>query len=164
MNPKAKFFTRLFAFFILSFIALQIYNRFCLFGNNCQPIYFSKYLPRTEGSQELEIDFKVQNYRADLDFVSLKPDLKTVTNRLNSVTFVAKNTTNKPIQFRPKIIVSPEEFTDHIERISCLCSQTYYLEPKEKVKLTMEFFIKPSIAKVRNLADDNTLRITYKTD
>ncbi len=164
MSPKAKFLTRLFAFFILSFISLQIYNRFCLFGNNCQPIYFSKYLPRTEGSQELEIDVRVQNYRSDLDFFSLKQNLTTVTNRLNTITFIAKNTTNKPIKFRPKFIVDPKEFTDHIERISCLCSQTYYLEPKEKVRLTMEFFIKPSIAKVRDLADDNTLSVTYQVD
>ncbi len=164
MSPKAKFFTRLFAFLALSFIALQAYNRFCLFGNKCQPIYFSKYLSRTEGNQELELDFKVQNYRADLDFYTLKSDLITVANRLNTITFVAKNTTNKPIKFRPKLVVDPEEFADHIERLSCLCSQTYHLEPKEQIKLTMEFFIKPSIAKVRNLANDNNITISYEVE
>ncbi len=165
MNPKVKIFLRIFAFFILIFIAIQTYNRFCLFGNNCQPFYFTKYFPRTEGSQPINIEIKLQNYRANLDFYSLKTEFSTVSNRLNTVTFIVKNTSDKPISFRPKFKILPEEFSKHVTRLSCLCSQSYTLKPKEKIKLNMEFFLKPSLDKVPNLEEnDNTVEIIYSVD
>ncbi len=165
MSPKTKLIIRIALFFILTFIAIQTFNRFCLFGNNCQPFYFSRYIPRTEGSKSFSIDIAAQNYRSDLDFHSLNPRINTVSNRINQVTFIAQNTSEKTINFQPKLVINPENFSQHFYGISCLCSQSYTLKPQEKIKLTMEFIIKKSVEETSDfkeiLPDENLILITY---
>lgn len=147
MSPLTRFFVRCVVFCVLIFIGAQAFNRFCFSSQKCSPIYFSRYIPRVEGTKEFDIKIAAISNRADFDFYTLDSQISTVVNRVNTVTFVAKNTSNKKIKFRLKLQVNPREFSAYIGKINCLCSEEYWLDVGEKINLKMEFFVKAGIEK-----------------
>ncbi len=145
MHPLTRFIVRCAIAFVLIFITAQLFNRFCLFSYKCHPIYFSKFLPRTEGGESFSIDFEVMNNNSDLQFDALDTRISTVVNRVNTVEFFAKNISKQAIVFRPSLRIEPEIFEKYIKRINCLCSHEYSLAAGQSAKLRMEFFIDPEM-------------------
>ena len=145
MHPLTRFIVRCTIAFVLIFLSAQIFNRFCLFSYRCQPFYFSKYWPRTQGEKSFSIDFEV-----------------------NSVEFFAKNISKQSIVFRPSLLVKPDIFEKYIKRINCLCSHEYSLASGQSAKLRMEFFIDPKIRNEDDFQDSigdlnsSTIKISYQ--
>ncbi len=166
MSPLTRFFLRLFVVFVLIFLSVQLFNRFCFFSYKCRPFYFSRYLPRVEGKEKIEMFFKVESHRPNLDFYTLTDKIVTVPNRVHSVVFVAKNTSGKEMKIRPILKVNPTEFKKYLERISCLCAQEYSLKPGQIAHLEMEFFVNSKIetAKDFNNSFGNEVEITYQVE
>ncbi|MBP7710128.1 MAG: cytochrome c oxidase assembly protein [Rickettsiales bacterium] len=167
MPPLTRFFVRLGAAFVLIFLATQLFNRFCFSTHKCQPIYFSKYIPRIEGNQIFAVSIEATNHLKDLDFYAVNTRISTVSNRVNTVTFVAKNLSERKINFRPAFDVQPKDFKKYVKRISCLCAQEYSLAPGQVIKMQMEFSIDPKIEKEEDFADfsneigNEAVRILY---
>jgi cytochrome c oxidase assembly protein Cox11 len=152
MSPLLRFFVRLSAVFLIIFLIAQLFNRFCFFSYQCRPFYFSRYVPRFEGKENIEMLFNVESHNRNLDFYALTSKILTVPNRLNSVIFIAKNTSGKELKFKPTLKVIPAEFKKYLTRINCLCAQEYSLKPGQTARLEMEFFISSKITKDQNSA------------
>jgi cytochrome c oxidase assembly protein Cox11 len=156
--------------FVIIFIAIQIFNRTCLLTHQCKPIYFSKLIPRKEGTKLIGISFNVINYRSDLQFTALDRKIITPSNRINTAKFFIRNTSDKKITFRPKLLVQPRYFHQYLTTFNCLCSQKYSLSPQEFIELEMDFFIDPLFEKDEDFdlafedPEKDLLSVTYEIE
>jgi len=131
--------------FAVIFFAIQPFNWFCQLTQSCRPFYFSKLLPRLEGEEKIIVDLEILSFRRDLEFKADKQSIETVTNRLNTVHYTAKNLSNRTIKFRPMLYIKPQELEGYIRRYQCLCFHSYKLKKGESIDLVMEFEIDDKI-------------------
>ncbi len=139
MHPKLRLFLRLAVICAVIFFAIQPFNWFCNISKKCQPIDISFSLPFNEGKEKINVAMEISNYRQDLEFTALKPQILTVTGRKNTVNYRAKNISTHKIKFRPTLTIEPENFDEYIKRYGCLCAQEYSLDPGEEITLKMSF-------------------------
>jgi cytochrome c oxidase assembly protein Cox11 len=126
------------------FIAAQICNGLCKITQKCSPFYFSYYLPGEEESDLYKVVFGINNPRPNLEFEPLKPEITTVANRNNKITYRVKNNSDYAINFRIKLNVDPERIKNALLIYQCLCDSSYKLEKGEERILEMKFKIKGS--------------------
>ena len=145
MHPFIRLIICCAAIFLLIFIGTQIFNRFCSLSQTCQPFYFSRYIPRQETGSSFGVNFDTTNSNPNLEFDAMDPHLLTVSNRMNSVVFRARNKSDHKIRFQPKLEMTPEYFAKYVTPIHCLCSQSYTLSAGEVLDLKMDFFVRPEV-------------------
>lgn len=166
MHPVLKIILRLAIIFAVIFTVIQPYNWFCQIERSCEPFYFSYYYPKREGIKPITIRFVIQNYREDLDFTVDQQTLETVSGRKNTVTYHAKNLSNRVIRFRPKLQVRTESFAKYLTRYECPCFHEYKLKKGEEIELKMKFMVDLNdLKKEKNLSLDRgaiVAEILYK--
>jgi cytochrome c oxidase assembly protein Cox11 len=162
MSPLLRVFIRLAIVFAVIFFALQPFNWFCQITQKCRPFYFSYYLPKQEGRLPIRVNLEITNYRQNLELAAINPELTTFSNRINKVTYRAKNTSKKLIRFRTKLHIEPETIAKYVKRYQCLCMQEYRLKPGEEIDLPMEFLIDAKIENDDFLDEDKALDATIK--
>lgn len=150
---------RLAIIFVICFVALQPFNLFCKLTNKCEPFSFSYEFWKREGSREIKVDFGIMNYREDLEFKVDEPSLVTVSNRMNVVTYHAKNLSKRVIHFRPMLHVDPESSQPFIKRYECPCSHEYKLKQDEEIELKMKFRIDEKIYKATDPRERGEVRV-----
>lgn len=136
---------RLVIIFIVITVAAQPYNWYCQLTQNCQPFYWSYYIPKTEGTQPINVEMEITSYREDLEFRVENPSLTTVSNRKNIAIYHMKNLSDHPISVRPKLQIEPANLEKYITRYECLCFHEYKLKKGEEITLKMRFEIKEEI-------------------
>ncbi len=142
MHPKIKITVQIAALCLIGFIGIQIFNSFCSLNSNCTPFYFSRYFPKTEGDQPIIIAFESKNYIDGIEFVPYTPSITTVINRVNSVKYVARNTSNHLITFKAFIESDPDDFAKSLTLYKCLCSHEITIKKGEEITLPIEFLVK----------------------
>ena len=166
-----RIFIRFAIIFTIITFAIQPYNWFCNITNKCSSITISSLLPTFEGKQEIEVFFEVTSYREDLKITANQSTITTVSGRKNTVTYRAKNLTNRPIRFRANFLTDPDYAEKHIKRYECLCFREYKLKPNEEIELKMVFALNDKIieeiadskeSKNNNKSKKNSLMIRYK--
>lgn len=162
MHPLIRILFRGALLFLLLFALIQPFNWFCNISQKCQPFYFSYYFPKTQGTEPIDVSFEITNYRDDLEFSALEPNLTTVTNKKNIVTFYAKNLSNRLIKFRPNLQIDPANFDEYVIRYECLCMREYKLKKGESLELKMRFEIDAAIENEEKFIVDNSAK--SKTD
>ncbi len=133
------------ALIVLAFIALQPYNYFCNFSNKCQPIYISSYLPEIKGKEEVSLIFVSISKNPDIEINANTPHLITLTGKTNSITYNIINTSERAVEFKPQMEITPNIFQKYWIRYECLCSKKYHLKPNETLQITMRFKVDRSI-------------------
>jgi cytochrome c oxidase assembly protein Cox11 len=162
MHPVIRFFIRITIILAIILFAIQPFNWFCQISQSCKPFFFSYYIPKQKGDIAIDVIFEVMNYNEALHFYNEKSNLTTFTNSKNIITYHAKNTSEKPISFRPKLIIEPEYAEKYLIRYQCLCMQELKLKKGETANLKMEFEIDKKIENDENFKKQNEKKITIR--
>lgn len=164
MRLLIRFAIRFAVIFAIIVVIIQPFNWFCQLTQQCRPFYFSYYLPKQEGAMPIDVIFESTNYREDLDFRPYENAISTVTNKKNTIIYLAKNLSEKTITFRPKLIVEPEYAEGYITRYECLCSHEYKLKKGESIEMTMEFEIDRKIEKDSKFMNkpEKSIKVRFK--
>jgi cytochrome c oxidase assembly protein Cox11 len=147
MHPLFALIVRAAIIFTILFLIIQPYNWYCHISQKCQGFRATSLLPKLEGKDPIDVFFEVTNNDDDIIFESNYSVIQTVFNRVNTVSFTAENLSNRIIFFKPRLVISPQEYEKHINLIECLCFNEYKVKPGEKITMEMKFSIDTSIVK-----------------
>jgi len=159
MHPLLRLTLRLAMVFVICFVAIQPFNWFCKLTNKCEPFYFSYHFLKPEGSREIQVNFGAMNYREDLEFTVDESSLTTVSNRMNIVTYRARNLSKRMIRFRPIMHIDPESSQRFIISYECPCSHEFKLKQGEEIELKMKFRIDDKIYNALDERDRDQIKI-----
>lgn len=154
-------------FVVVLLLLTQPFNWFCNMTNKCQPFYLSYYFPKAKGTQSVNINFEVSNYRNDFDLAPDLPTITTVAGEKNDVIYFAKNLSDENVKFSPRLIIEPAFLEKYVTRYNCLCNNDYNLKPREQLILHMRFAIDndieddPAFKNIISNGDTPTIRIRY---
>lgn len=161
MHPLLALIIRAAIIFTILFLIIQPYNWYCRISQKCQGFHTTSFLPKIEGKDPIDVFFEVTNTDDDIIFESNYSVIQTVFNRVNTVSFTAENLSNRIIFFKPRLVVSPEDYEKHINLIDCLCFHEYKVKPGEKITMEMKFSIDTSIVKAGLVPEINARQGRY---
>lgn len=140
-----KYLSKIFIVVILIFFASKPYNRHCIKSGKCSPLYISDLIPRINGNEEFDVKFVITNYREDVILYPKIDKISTVTGKKNIVTFIAKNNSNKKIDFKTKMFIEPSFLKGEIKSYECLCGKKFSLKKDQEFEIKSIFRFKKDV-------------------
>lgn len=147
MHPLIKFSLRLFLAVIIILFLIKPINWFCTLTGKCQPINLFYYLPKEEGSEELNFIINAKSNFDNVDFYAENSFVRTVAGKKQLVKFIIHNRSRNTIYMLPKMQIQPKEVAKYLNRYQCPCMQRQKLKPNERKILEMEFDVDIDIEK-----------------
>ncbi len=152
---------------ILIIFAIKPYNIFCNLTEKCDGFYPKYFFKKTSLNEEIKINLLATNYIENLNFSTKNPVIYTATNRITEAEFIIQNTGTKSVNFTIELSSTPQDFSQKIDLLQCLCSKEYKLKPGEEKKLKMKFAVKEHLdhnyIKTNNITLKFTTRKNIKT-
>ena len=93
-----------------------------------------------------------------------KPDQKSVTLKMGetaTVTYHAKNLSNRAIAGTATFNVTPEKIGIYFNKMGCFCFQETVLQPGEQLSLPVTFFVDPEMLKDERANEVRTVTLSY---
>jgi len=94
----------------------------------------------------------------------IAPLQRQVTVRLGEeklVFFYAKNWSDKPLVAHATFNVAPAKAGPYFNKIQCFCFSDERLAPGEDVKMPVDFYVDPALAKDHNASDLSNITLSY---
>lgn len=145
----------------LAYASVPLYNIFC------QVTGFGGTPGQATGNPKGIIDRKMtvrfdSNVANDLAW-SVQPAVSITDNigAVDTVNYVATNTSDKPITGMAVFNVSPEKAGVYFNKIECFCFTEQTLQPGETVDMPVVFFVDPELADNHELATVKEITLSY---
>lgn len=75
--------------------------------------------------------------------------------------YIAENLSNRPVTGRATYNVSPDQAGGHFKKIDCFCFTEQTLQPGERVRMPVIYFIDPAILKDEDAKDLSQITLSY---
>ena len=144
-----------------AYAAVPIYQLFCQvtgFGGTTQ-----KSAGNAKGIIDREITVRFDsNVGGDLPWkVTPAAPITDKIGTVETINFVARNLTNKPVTGQAIFNVVPEQTGIYFNKIECFCFTEQTLQPGEEVQMPVTFFVDPDIAENADLDTVRNITLSY---
>ncbi len=152
-------------FFMLSasFAAVPFYNWFCkVTGYGGTPVSSTENYSGEIIEQEIKVRFDASKAKDMLwEFSPLQDEIHVKLGETALVFYEAYNPTNKTISGQASFNIFPFSAGSYFSKIECFCFVEQKLEPGERVKMPVTFYIDPDIINNIETKGIKTLTLSY---
>jgi cytochrome c oxidase assembly protein subunit 11 len=147
----------------LSFAAVPLYDLFCRvtgFGGTTQ---ISKNIPKIVLDKKISVRFDTNVNKLPWNFKIKENVIDVKIGQVNKAQFEVENYGKETTYGVASFNVSPSSFGQYFAKIGCFCFEKQKLEPGEKGKYILIFYLDPEIANdlsTKNI-EDVTLSYTF---
>jgi len=130
-----------------SFAAVPFYSWFCkVTGYGGTPALYSEIYRGEIYDHQIKIRFDASKAKDMLwEFIPLQDEINLKIGETALVFYEAYNPTNKPISGQASFNVFPFSVGNYFSKIDCFCFVEQTLQPGERVKMPVTFYIDPEI-------------------
>ena len=152
-------------FFMLSasFAAVPFYNWFCkVTGYGGTPVSSAETYSGEIIQQKIKVRFDASKAKDMLwEFTPLQDEIQIRLGETALVFYEAYNPTNKTISGQASFNIFPFSAGNYFSKIDCFCFVEQKLEPGERVKMPVTFYIDPDIINNIETKGIKTLTLSY---
>ncbi len=152
-------------FFMLSasFAAVPFYNWFCkVTGYGGTPVASTETYSGEIIQQKIKVRFDASKAKDMLwEFTPLQDEIQIKLGETALVFYEAYNPTNKTISGQASFNIFPFSAGNYFSKIDCFCFVEQKLEPGERVKMPVTFYIDPDIINNIETKGIKTLTLSY---
>ena len=147
----------------LSFAAVPLYDLFCRvtgFGGTTQ---ISKDIPKIVLDKKISVRFDTNVNKLPWNFKIKENVIDVKIGQVSRVQFEVENYGDETTYGVASFNVSPSSFGQYFAKIGCFCFEKQKLDPGEKVKYMLTFYLDPEIVNdlsTKNI-EDVTLSYTF---
>ena len=147
----------------LSFAAVPLYDLFCRvtgFGGTTQ---ISKDIPKIVLDKKISVRFDTNVNKLPWNFKIKENVIDVKIGQVSRAQFEVENYGDETTYGVASFNVSPSSFGQYFAKIGCFCFEKQKLDPGEKVKYMLTFYLDPEIANdlsTKNI-EDVTLSYTF---
>ncbi len=165
INNRAPIILTSLVFFMLcaSFAAVPFYNWFCkVTGYGGTPVSSYEIYNGKIVDHEIRVRFDASKAKDMLwEFIPLQNEIKLKLGETALVFYEAYNPTSKPISGQASFNIFPFSAGSYFSKIDCFCFVEQTLEPGERVKMPVTFYIDPDIINNIETKGISTLTLSY---
>ena len=165
-NRRAASIAALIALFMvgLGFAAVPLYRLFCqatgLNGTTGRVTEADVPLRAATGTVMVRFDGNVHP-GLSWDFRPEKALQQVQIGERNIAFFIAQNLSKRPITGRATFNVQPDQAGSHFKKIQCFCFTEQTLQPGERVRMPVIFFVDPELRKDPDAKDIQQITLSY---
>ena len=145
----------------LSFAAVPLYDIFCKvtgFGGTTQ---ISKEAPKIVLDQKISVRFDTNVNKLPWNFKVKKNVMDVKIGQVNRIEFEVENYGNETTYGVAAFNVSPSSFGKYYSKLGCFCFEKQKLEPGEKAKYIMTFYLDPEMENDLNTKNIEDVTLSY---
>lgn len=165
-NRRSALIVGLIALFMvgLGFASVPLYRAFCqatgLYGTTGRATEADVPVRAATGTVMIRFD---GNTHPGLpwDFRPEKPLQQVQIGERNMAFFIAQNLSKRAITGRATFNVTPEQAGSHFKKIECFCFTEQTLQPGERVRMPVIFFVDPELRKDPDAKDIQQITLSY---
>ena len=145
----------------MAYAAVPLYEMFCQATGYGGTTRIATGNPKGIIAREMTVRFD-SNVEGGLPW-TVTPS-KPITDKIGNVetvTFTAHNSSNKPVTGQAIFNVTPEQTGIYFNKIECFCFTEQTLQPGETVEMPIVFFVDPDIAENGDLDTVRDITLSY---
>ena len=145
----------------LSFAAVPLYDLFCRvtgFGGTTQ---ISKDTPKVILDKKISVRFDTNVNKLPWDFKIKENVIDVKIGQVSKAQFEVENFGDKTTYGVASFNVSPSSFGKYFSKLGCFCFEKQKLNPGEKAKYIMTFYLDPEIVNDPNTKNIEDVTLSY---
>ena len=146
----------------VAFAAVPLYRLFCQVTGYAGTTQVAEAAPAVIGERVIKVRFNA-DVAAGLPW-RFRPEQREISLRVGEpglIYYEAENRSNRPVVGTATFNVTPLKAGPYFNKVQCFCFDEQRLEPGETARLGVSFFVDPSIVEDINLAEVQTITLSY---
>jgi cytochrome c oxidase assembly protein subunit 11 len=146
----------------LSFAAVPLYDLFCKVTGYGGTTQVADHVPAEVRDRVVKVRFNANvNHTIDWRFGPDTPEVAVKVGETSLVSYHATNPGAEASTGTATFNVTPQKAGIYFNKIQCFCFEEQRLEPGQTVTMPVMFFVDPAFADDPNLADVDTITLSY---